>query len=177
MTRRSSLRSWPGRPAPVACDLSVRHLDRGAGDPQVSHLRPGSLGKMAASAAGRATTGASPRAPAAAGRPLAPAGQRHRAALPDRHRLRLLPHRVRPLNPPADPPIPSGRTSKGLVGNQYTRISEIMVSGMPSNTLEWQMFAHAGQHFRHLGDPHRPDQQPRHHQRPDQHRAAPDLRQ
>lgn len=48
-----------------------------------------------------------------------------------------------PLNPPADPAHPKWENIKGLVGNQYTRISEIMVSGMASNTLEWQMFAHA----------------------------------
>jgi hypothetical protein len=48
-----------------------------------------------------------------------------------------------PLNPPEDPANPKWENIKGLVGNQYTRISEIMVSGMPSNTLEWQMFAHA----------------------------------
>ena len=48
-----------------------------------------------------------------------------------------------PLNPPADPAEPKWENIKGLVGNQYTRISEIMVSGMASNTLEWQMFAHA----------------------------------
>ena len=48
-----------------------------------------------------------------------------------------------PLNPPADPAHPKWENIKGLVGNQYTRISEVMVSGMPSNTLEWQMFAHA----------------------------------
>lgn len=48
-----------------------------------------------------------------------------------------------PLNPPADPAEPKWENIKGLLGNQYTRISEIMVSGMASNTLEWQMFAHA----------------------------------
>lgn len=48
-----------------------------------------------------------------------------------------------PLNPPADPANPEWENIKGLIGNQYTRISEIMVSGMASNTLEWQMFAHA----------------------------------
>lgn len=48
-----------------------------------------------------------------------------------------------PLNPPADPANPKWENIKGLIGNQYTRISEIMVSGMASNTLEWQMFAHA----------------------------------
>ncbi|ANQ85781.1 hypothetical protein dqs_2752 [Azoarcus olearius] len=48
-----------------------------------------------------------------------------------------------PLNPPTDPAHPQWENIKGLIGNQYTRISEIMVSGMASNTLEWQMFAHA----------------------------------
>ncbi|MGE0012129.1 MAG: cytochrome c [Azoarcus sp.] len=48
-----------------------------------------------------------------------------------------------PLNPPDDPASPKWENIKGLIGNQYTRISEIMVSGMASNTLEWQMFAHA----------------------------------
>ncbi|MCB1938767.1 MAG: cytochrome c [Rhodocyclaceae bacterium] len=48
-----------------------------------------------------------------------------------------------PLNPPRDPANPKWENIKGLLGNQYTRISEIMVSGMSTNTLEWQMFAHA----------------------------------
>jgi hypothetical protein len=48
-----------------------------------------------------------------------------------------------PLNPPVDPAHPAWENIKGLLGNQYTRISEIMVSGMDQNTLEWQMFAHA----------------------------------
>jgi len=48
-----------------------------------------------------------------------------------------------PLNPPKDPSHPKWENIKGLQGNQYTRISEIMVSGMSTNTLEWQMFAHA----------------------------------
>ncbi|QID19914.1 cytochrome c [Nitrogeniibacter mangrovi] len=48
-----------------------------------------------------------------------------------------------PLNPPKDPAHPAWENIKGLQGNQYSRISEIMVSGMATNTLEWQMFAHA----------------------------------
>lgn len=48
-----------------------------------------------------------------------------------------------PLNPPDDPANPRWENIKGLLGNQYTRISEIMVSGMPKNSLEWQVFAHA----------------------------------
>ena len=48
-----------------------------------------------------------------------------------------------PNNPPSDPANPKWENIKGLVGNQYTRISEIMVSGMGRNSLEWQVFAHA----------------------------------
>ncbi|HEY4369871.1 MAG TPA: hypothetical protein VGN07_21730 [Steroidobacteraceae bacterium] len=48
-----------------------------------------------------------------------------------------------PLNPPSDPAHPQWRNIKGAVGNQYTRISEILASGMPMANLEFQVFAHA----------------------------------
>ncbi len=48
-----------------------------------------------------------------------------------------------PLNPPADPEHPKWENIRGLVGNQYLRISELLVSGMPKTSLEWQVFAHA----------------------------------
>jgi hypothetical protein len=48
-----------------------------------------------------------------------------------------------PLNPPADPAHPQWENIKGLLGNQYTRMSELLESGMPRTSLEWQMFAHA----------------------------------
>jgi hypothetical protein len=48
-----------------------------------------------------------------------------------------------PLNPPKDPAHPKWESIKGGIGNQYTRISEILVSGMPVNSLEFQVFAHA----------------------------------
>ena len=48
-----------------------------------------------------------------------------------------------PLNPPADPAHPQWENLKGLIGNQYTRMSELLTSGMPLNSLEYQMFAHA----------------------------------
>ncbi|MGH8727602.1 MAG: hypothetical protein ACREV9_05490 [Burkholderiales bacterium] len=48
-----------------------------------------------------------------------------------------------PLNPPKDPTHPAWENIKGAIGNQYIRISEIMVSGMPKDSLEWQVFAHA----------------------------------
>jgi hypothetical protein len=48
-----------------------------------------------------------------------------------------------PLNPPEDTAHPKWENIKGLVGNQYTRMSEILGSGMPKTSLEWQMFTHA----------------------------------
>src|SRR3546814_1386015 len=33
--------------------------------------------------------------------------------------------------------------SKGAIGNQYLRISELLASGMPPASLEYQVFAHA----------------------------------
>jgi hypothetical protein len=48
-----------------------------------------------------------------------------------------------PLNPPADPAQPKWENIKGLIGNQYTRMSELLGSGMPISSLEYQMFAHA----------------------------------
>ncbi len=48
-----------------------------------------------------------------------------------------------PLNPPADPAHPKWENIKGLVGNQYTRMSELLGSGMAKSALEYQMFAHA----------------------------------
>lgn len=48
-----------------------------------------------------------------------------------------------PLNPPENPAAPQWQNLLGLIGNQYTRMSEIMASGMPENTLEWQMFSHS----------------------------------
>jgi len=48
-----------------------------------------------------------------------------------------------PLKPPADPAHPKWENIKGLIGNQYTRMSELLGSGMPKSALEYQMFAHA----------------------------------
>lgn len=48
-----------------------------------------------------------------------------------------------PLNPPRDPAHPEWSNIKGAIGNQYTRISEILGSGMSPSTLEFQVFAHA----------------------------------
>jgi hypothetical protein len=48
-----------------------------------------------------------------------------------------------PINPPADPAHPKWENLKGLIGNQYTRMSELLGSGLPMSSLEYQMFAHA----------------------------------
>ncbi|HMN43732.1 MAG TPA: hypothetical protein PKE27_04135 [Povalibacter sp.] len=48
-----------------------------------------------------------------------------------------------PLNPPDDPAHPQWVNLKGAVGNQYTRISEILSSGMTASALEFQVFSHA----------------------------------
>ena len=47
-----------------------------------------------------------------------------------------------PRNPPADPARPKWENIHGLIGNQYTRMSELLGSGMARTSLEWQMFAH-----------------------------------
>jgi hypothetical protein len=48
-----------------------------------------------------------------------------------------------PLNPPEDAANPKWENLKGALGNQYSRVSEILTSGMSGKTLEAQMFAHA----------------------------------
>ncbi len=48
-----------------------------------------------------------------------------------------------PTRPPKDSAHPQWENIKGLIGNQYSRLSEVMVSGMDKNSLEWQVFSHA----------------------------------
>lgn len=48
-----------------------------------------------------------------------------------------------PLNPPKDPANPRWENIKATVGNQYSRFSEVLTSGMSGTTLEAQMFAYA----------------------------------
>jgi hypothetical protein len=48
-----------------------------------------------------------------------------------------------PLHAPKDPAHPQWANIKGAVGNQYSRISEILVGGMPHDSLEFQVFVHA----------------------------------
>lgn len=48
-----------------------------------------------------------------------------------------------PARPPADPEHPKWENLSGLIGNQYIRVSEMLISGMPHDDLLWQVFAHA----------------------------------
>lgn len=48
-----------------------------------------------------------------------------------------------PLNPPADANAPSWGNIDGLVGNQFSRISNLLGSGMSRHRLEWQLIARA----------------------------------
>ena len=48
-----------------------------------------------------------------------------------------------PLKPPADPNNPKWENIKGLIGNQYSRVSQMLASGMSPNRLEWQLIANA----------------------------------
>jgi hypothetical protein len=48
-----------------------------------------------------------------------------------------------PLKPPADPNNPKWENIDALVGNQYSRISNLLASGMSTQVLEWQLVARA----------------------------------
>ncbi len=48
-----------------------------------------------------------------------------------------------PLKPPKDPANPKWENLVGAVGNQYARFSEIIASGMATDTPEWQIFTHS----------------------------------
>ena len=48
---------------------------------------------------------------------------------------------LNPMNPPRDPAHPGIANISGTVGNQYSRVLPIFVSGMPPDTLEYQVFA------------------------------------
>ncbi len=47
-----------------------------------------------------------------------------------------------PANPPDDPANPEWDNLIGAIGNQYSRMSELMVSGMSEDSLQWQVFSH-----------------------------------
>src|ERR1043165_8998276 len=46
-----------------------------------------------------------------------------------------------PVKPPADASNPKWENIDGLVGNQFSRISQILASGMSQHLLEWQLIA------------------------------------
>lgn len=47
-----------------------------------------------------------------------------------------------PLRPPKDPAHPKLENLSGTVGNQYARLSQIFVTGMPASSMEWQVSAY-----------------------------------
>lgn len=49
----------------------------------------------------------------------------------------------KPGKPPADPNRPAWENIDGLVGNQYSRVSNILGSGFGKHALEWQLIARA----------------------------------
>ena len=49
----------------------------------------------------------------------------------------------KPDKPPADPDRPAWENIDGLVGNQYSRVSNILGSGFGKHALEWQLIARA----------------------------------
>ena len=49
----------------------------------------------------------------------------------------------KPLNPPKDPVHPKPENLSGTVGNQYSRFSQILGSGMDPRTIEYQVYGHA----------------------------------
>ncbi len=48
-----------------------------------------------------------------------------------------------PLNPPKNPAHPKHENISGTVGNQYSRFSQILGSGMDPRSIEYQVFGHA----------------------------------
>jgi mono/diheme cytochrome c family protein len=48
-----------------------------------------------------------------------------------------------PLRPPRDPNNPTWENIDGLIGDQYSRMSQMMASGLSRHQLEWQLIAQA----------------------------------
>jgi hypothetical protein len=48
-----------------------------------------------------------------------------------------------PANPPADPDHPAWENIDALVGNQYSRVSNLLGNGLSPHRLEWQLIARA----------------------------------
>ena len=158
----------------------LRHVDRRTG-PTASSRTPASTRRagsrsMAAWRAGRATR-RSVEGPEVERRRAQPAGRRlDRAALPDRHRMRLVPHLLRSAeSAQRTRPIRSGRTSRALVGNQYSRVSEILTPACRAHARGAADRACATRDRRHLGLPDGPGVQPRHDERDHQLARRPAL--
>ena len=112
------------------------------------------------------------------GQPAEPAlGRLGRAAVPDRHGLRRLPHRLRPGEPAGRPDHPGWENIDALVGNQYSRSLEPArqrAVAAPARVAADR--ARAPGHRRHLGAADGRRLEPGDDERDHQPRAAPRLR-
>ena len=169
-------------PAAVVVRPRLRHVHRSARLPQVPQppLRPRPLaeGERRPRELGRLREDAGHRSEVR-GLARAPARRRFdRAAVPDRHVLRLLPHRVRPAESP-------GRPRASQVGEHQGRDRQPVPAHLRDPRLGDALrlarvpdvLARAPGHVRHLGDPDRPGVEPRDDQRhPSTSTSAPSSR-
>ena len=169
------------RPAPVFLRPGVRHLHRRARLSQVS--QPALQRREVAQIERRQARHVGRLRPQAVDqsqdhrRAYQPSGRRlHRAAVPDRHVLRLLPHRLRSAQPAQGcrtsrveehqgrhrQPVPAHRRDHRVGhADRQPRVADLR--------------ARASGDLRHVGHSHRSGEQPRHHQRHHQHQAAADA--
>ncbi len=82
-----------------------------------------------------------------------------------------------PLNPPADPAHPAGRTQGRRRQPVHAHLRSARIGHVAANPRIPGIRSRAPGHVRYFGGSHRSDQQPRHHQRNHQHRAPAHVRQ
>ena len=166
--------------APVRLRPRVRHLDRRARLPQVpepalrrrslaeAERQPRELGRLRENGIGRSEVLGCTRSPTR--RRLG------RAAVPDRHLVRLVPHRIRPAQP-------AGRSRASQVGKHQGRDRQPVSADFRAPRLRHALrlarvpdvLARPAGHVRHLGDPDRPGVEPGDDQRHPQLQPAAGL--
>ena len=101
-----------------------------------------------------------------------------RTALPDRHDVRLVPHRVRSAESAGGPGAACLGEPQGS-GRQpvHARLGNPDVGHARQHARSADVLVHASGHDRHVGDPERPGLQPRHDERDHQHERAATVRQ
>ena len=78
----------------------------------------------------------------------------------------------KPTKPPGDPNNPKWENIDGLVGNEYSRVSQMLASGMSQHSLEWQLIARAQPGTVDIGASDGHGVEPGHHECHHQFRAA-----